>query len=259
MAEASAAGTGFDRPLGRFAWFELMTTDVDAAREFYTAIAGWSTSLWEGGSGPYEMWMNGETAVAGLMELPQPEVPPCWLAYVSTPDLGVTLAKVRDLGGSVLNEMAVPEVGRFAVVADPQGGVIAAIEPEGDASGHDEAPGVGEFSWCELTTTDPEGAWSFYAEVFGWEDADTMDLGEMGIYQMFSRRAHPLGGIYRAPEGVPTGWLCYVRVPDAKAAAEQVKKLGGAIHNGPVEVPGGDLVAQGVDSQGVAFAVHSTA
>lgn len=86
-----------------------------------------------------------------------------------------------------------------------------------------------------------------------------MDLGEMGIYQMFSRRAHPLGGIYRAPEGVPTGWLCYVRVPDAKAAAEQVKKLGGAIHNGPVEVPGGDLVAQGVDSQGVAFAVHSTA
>lgn len=248
-----------DGLLGRFAWFELMTGDVAEARSFYSPITGWSTSLWEGASGPYEMWMKGDQAVAGLMELPQPDVPPCWLSYVSTPGLDGTLARVRDAGGSVLSEMAVPEVGRFAVIADPRGGVIAAIEPEGEAPGHDRPAEVGEFSWCELATTDPEGAWRFYSEVFGWEDASTMDLGEMGIYQMFSRGAHPLGGIYRAPEGVPTGWLYYVRVPDAKAAAEQVEELGGAIHNGPVEVPGGDLVAQGVDSQGVAFAVHSTA
>ena len=248
-----------DGLLGRFAWFELMTRDMAEARSFYSPITGWSTSLWEGASGPYEMWMNGDRAVAGLMELPQPDVPPCWLSYVSTPGLDDTLAGVRGAGGSVLNEMAVPEVGRFAVIADPQGGVIAAIEPEGEAPGPEQPAEVGEFSWCELATTDPEGAWRFYAAVFGWEDADAMDLGEMGTYQMFGRGAHPLGGIYRAPEGVPAGWLYYVRVPDAKAAAEQVEKLGGAIHNGPVEVPGGGLVAQGVDSQGVAFAVHSTA
>lgn len=63
------------KPLGRFSWHELMTPDPDAARDFYSAITGWSTSTWDGGGKPYEMWMNGEMPVGGLMDLPAPEVP----------------------------------------------------------------------------------------------------------------------------------------------------------------------------------------
>ena len=249
-----------DKPLGRFSWHELMTTDLDAARNFYSKIAGWGTSIWDGGDKPYEMWMNGEMPVGGLMELPSPDVPPCWLAYVSTPDLDGTLEKVRNLGGAVLGEMAVPEVGRFAVIADPQGGVIAVIEPEGVSPGHDGPAALGEFSWCELATTDMEAAWSFYSQVFGWQEAGRMDMGEMGFYQMFGRGAHPLGGIFNGPPEMPAvGWLLYMRVPDAHAAVETVTALGGRILNGPMEVPGGDLIAQCMDPQGVAFAVHSTA
>lgn len=247
------------RPLGRFSWHELMTPDPDAARDFYSAITGWSTSAWDGGDMPYEMWMNGEIPVGGLMDLPAPEVPPCWLAYVSTPDLDGTLAKVRDHGGSVLKEMAVPQVGRFAVVADPQGGVIATIEPEGETPGHDGAPGLGEFSWHELATRDADAAWAFYSEVFNWQAADRMDMGEMGFYQVFGGGAHPLGGIFNGPpEMCAIGWLLYVRVPDVHAAVKTVTELGGRILNGPMEVPDGDLIAQCMDPQGVAFAVHAT-
>ena len=158
-----------------------------------------------------------------------------------------------------MGEMAVPEVGRFAVIADPQGGVIAVIEPEGDAAGHDGPPELGEFSWHELATTDADAAWAFYAEVFGWEATARMDMGDMGFYQTFGRGKHPLGGIMNGPPGMPApGWLIYVRVPDVHAAVETVKASGGRILNGPIEVPGGDVIAQCMDPQGIAFAVHAT-
>ncbi len=249
-----------DKPLGRFSWHELMTTAPDDARGFYAKIAGWGTSIWDEGENPYEMWMNGEMPVGGLMELPGPEVPPCWLAYVSTPDLDATLDRVRGHGGGVLNEMAVPQVGRFAVIADPQGGVIAVLEPEGETPGQDDPPELGQFSWHELATTDADAAWAFYSAVFDWEATARMDMGDMGFYQTFGRGAHPLGGIFNGPPDMPgVGWLLYVRVPDVQAAAETVKASGGRILNGPMEVPGGDVIAQCMDPQGVAFAVHEKA
>lgn len=247
-----------DKPLGRFSWNELMTTDTGAARDFYCGITGWATSMWDGGGKPYEMWMNGEMPVGGLMESPGPEVPPCWLAYVSTPDLDATLARVREHGGAVMNEITVPRVGRFAVISDPQGGVIAVIEPEGDAAGHDGPPEIGEFSWYELATRDADAAWAFYSAVFDWEATERMDMGDMGFYQTFGRGARPLGGIFNGPPEMPAvGWLPYVRVPDVHAAAETVRASGGRILNGPMEVPGGDVIAQCMDPQGVAFAVHA--
>lgn len=256
-----------DTPNGRFCWYELMTTDPDAAADFYGRVAGWTTCPWGEGENPYIMWMNGETPVGGLMELPKEGVPACWLGYVSTPDVDATNEKVRSLGGSILEELAIPQVGRISVVRDPQGGVLSVIEPEGDAPGHDAMAAVGEVSWHELGTTDWEAAWRFYSELFGWQESSRMEMpGDAGVYQMFSRGAHPLGGMFNlhgatpddAP-AMPVGWAFYVRVPDARAAVETIKELGGEVMNGPMEVPGGDLVAQCKDPQGVVFAVHSTA
>ena len=251
-----------DTPNGRLCWHELMVPNMDAAKEFYGRVAGWTTTVWEGAAGPYTMWMNGETPVGGMMTLTEEQqkhgTPPCWLAYVSTPDANGTVAKIKELGGGVIHEMAVPEVGRFAVVSDPQGGVFAVLEPESDTPGHDGPPEVGEFSWHELATTDWEAAWPFYAEVFGWQESSRMDMGEAGIYQMFGRGAHPLGGFFNKPPEMPVvAWLMYVRVPDVNVAVETVKELGGKVLHGPMEVPGGDFIASCQDPQGAYFAVHA--
>lgn len=253
-----------DKPNGRPCWHELMVPDLDAAKAFYGRVAGWTSRPWEGPHGPYEVWRNGETRVGGMIALTAEQrsqgTPPCWLAYFSTPDVDGTVAKIKELGGAVIHEMTVPEAGRFAVAADPQGGVFAVMEPQYDAPGHDGLPEVGEFSWYELATTDWEAAWSFYAELFGWQKSSRMDMGEAGIYQMFHRGAHPLGGIFNKPPEMPVvGWLLYVRVPDVNVAVETVKELGGKILHGPMEVPGGDLIAQCMDPQGAAFAVHAVA
>jgi predicted enzyme related to lactoylglutathione lyase len=171
-----------------------------------------------------------------------------------------TIAKVKELGGTILMEMAIPTVGAFAVCKDPQGVVFAVFQPEETTPGHDGPPAVGEFSWCELLTDGWEGAWSFYSDLFEWEKTDAMDMGDKGMYQMFGRGAHPIGGMMNKPDEWPAvSWLFYIRVADIEAAARKVKELGGSVSNGPMEVPGGDMIAQCMDPAGAAFAMHSTA
>lgn len=251
-------------PLGRFCWFDLMTTDLGAAPAFYGQVAGWTTGEFDGSSKPYTMWMNGDVPIGGFMQLPDEAVqagaPPHWLAYVSTPDVKATSAKAKELGGQVLMEMEVPSVGSIALIQDPQGATIGIFQPDSETPGHDGPADLGEFSWHELSTDGWESAWSFYSALFGWVKTDQMDMGEMGIYQMYGRGAHPLGGISDRPATMPvSAWLYFIQVPDVNAAVGTIKALGGSVVLGPMEVPGGDLVAQCLDPAGAAFAVHSKA
>ena len=86
---------------GRFSWYELMTTDVDAAIDFYLGIADWGTTVWDE-MPDYRMLTVGEAPVAGVMKLPDEAAahgaPPHWLGYVHTPDIDATAAQAADLG-----------------------------------------------------------------------------------------------------------------------------------------------------------------
>lgn len=262
-----------DTPLGRFCWYELMTTDPEAAKAFYGKVAGWTTETGEAGGQPYTMWKSGEQPIGGVMELPAEAAaagaPPHWIAYVSTPDCEATVAKVEKLGGSTTwGPMHVPSVGRFAGLADPQGAMFAVLESDEEAPmpGTDDPPPVGMFSWNELATSDWRSAWTFYCGVFDWSDAGDFDMGDMGLYQMFGNRtnvpdgAESVGGMFDKPAEMPVAaWLHYIRVADLDAAVEAVTANGGIVANGPMEVPGGDRVAQCIDPQGVMFALHATA
>jgi len=151
----------------------------------------------------------------------------------------------------------VPEIGVFAGLTDPQGAHFAILQPSGDAPGHDEPAQLGEISWHELLTTDWETAWEFYSEIFDWQKDEAMDMGEMGTYQTFGRGAHPLGGFMNKPPMIPSSrWMIYARVADIDAAVARVEQEGGQILNGPRDVPGGGRIAQCLDPQGAAFALH---
>jgi predicted enzyme related to lactoylglutathione lyase len=248
---------------GRFCWYDLMTTDVDAAKSFYTKLIGWGTKPFDGAGQPYTMWTNGENSIGGIMPLPEDArkagAPPHWMSYVLVPRVDETLAQVGKQGGNVLVPGTdIPTVGRFGVFSDPQGAALAVFSPIEPAPGAPPKPG--DFSWHELATSDPAAAFSFYQQLFGWETADAVDMGEMGIYQMYRRKGgeYPLGGIFKKPADMPmSAWLYYALVKDVRKSVEEVKKLGGQILNGPMEVPGGDLIAQCLDPQGAAFALHS--
>lgn len=246
---------------GRFVWYDLMTPDPEAARRFYGRVTGWGREVWPGGEKPYEMWTNGDSPIGGLMELPaelaQRGVPPHWIAYVAVPDVGAAVARVDELGGAVHHPATdIPEVGQFAVVADPQGAVFALFSSRND---HPPAgpPRPGEFSWHELASADWRAGFEFYSQLFGWEQQQAMDMGPAGTYQIYGRGGMPLGGMFDKPAALPMScWLYYVSVADLDAALEAVKSGGGEVVNGPMEVPGGDRIAQCTDPQGAMFALH---
>lgn len=245
---------------GHFLWHELMTSDTKSAAEFFTKVVGWKTKPW---NDSYTMFMTGSKPMGGLMVLPDEAkkmgAPPSWLTYIGTPDVDETVKQAASLGATIHKQPTdIPNIGRFAVIQDPQGASFAAFKGLQDTPS-DPKPGVGDFSWHELTTTDWRAAFAFYKNLFGWEETESMDMGATGTYQMYGWKGRTLGGMMNKPpqQPGPPSWLAYIRVADTNKAVETITKLGGQILSGPMEVPGGDLIAQGRDRQGAVFAINS--
>jgi predicted enzyme related to lactoylglutathione lyase len=249
--------------LGRHVWSELMTTDTAKAEQFYDSVVGWTSEASPQSPNPYTQFKRrGGAGVAGLMERPAGmNVPPFWSMYIATPNLDDTVAQVRRLGGSEMSGViVVPTIGRMQMLEDPQGAAFYVIQPEPRDTPPDRDPEPGEASWLELMTTDAPAAMKFYEQIFGWKPSDAMDMGEDGKYQMFNRGPRMIGGMMNKPKqmaAMPSAWAIYFLVPDINAAVERIKANGGTILNGPMEVPGGDMIVNAQDPQGAFVSLHA--
>lgn len=243
---------------GRFVWHELMTPDSTAAHAFYTKVLGWKTQPWAQDPA-YTMFAAASGPLGGTVA--QSTGTPGWIHYVGTTDLPASLEQAKSLGASVTKGITSigGGAGSYAVLTDPQGATFAMYASDADQGGREKPAKRGEFSWHELVTTDPQAALKFYGALFGWEKAGEHDMGPMGSYYLFGRNGNPLGGMFKMAAGMPGGpaWLGYVRVKDVNKVVNKVKSAGGKLVNGPMEVPGGDWIAQFSDPQGAMFAVHT--
>ncbi|MGB7246858.1 MAG: VOC family protein [Methylovirgula sp.] len=245
---------------GKFVWYELMTTDPKAAESFYSDVIGWRARDADMPNFSYTLFTADAAPVAGLMAL-SPEacaagVRPGWLGYVGVGDVDAEVARVEQTGGKVHHAPTnIPSVGRFAVLADPQGAVFALFKPS--AQGQSPAQMTpGHIGWHELHAADGGRAFEFYSGLFGWKKGETMNMGPIGIYQLFTAGDSAIGGIFTKPAQEPTPyWLYYFTVPDIDEATVRVKDKGGKVINGPHEVPGGAFIIQCLDPQGATFAL----
>ena len=252
--------------IGRFCWYELLTSDPKGAIAFYTEVIGWKTQAWNMADGDYTMFVADQGPIGGVYQLPelakQAGAMPYWQANVEVASVDEAVAKVKQLGGQVHVVEDVPTVGRFAIVADPQGAVIAVFAPASDRPSHDIAK-QGEFSWHELYTTDHESAFAFYHQICGWQKLDEFDMGPMGKYLLWGKDGKTLGGMMtkpkdmKTPDGhdVPPSWMYYVTTGDLDAALDRARAAGAKVLNGPMPVPGGQRIVQLMDPQGAAFAL----
>jgi predicted enzyme related to lactoylglutathione lyase len=251
---------------GKFVWYELMTTDTAGAEAFYTTVAGWSAqdSGLPGIEYAYTVLGVGGAHIGGIMALPQEASAggARWLGYVAVADADASAASIEAAGGVIHRPPAdIPNVGRFAVVADPQGAVFNIMKPMPPAGSPEippPAPGApGHVGWHELHTTDREAAFAFYAGLFGWTKGAAFDMGgSVGIYQLFATGEADVGGMMTKMASVPAPfWLYYVNVAEIDAAAARVKNAGGQVMNGPHQVPGGSWIVQALDPQGAMFAL----
>src|SRR5919109_4760742 len=174
--------------------------------------------------------------------------PPHWLSHVHVEKLEDTIEKAKGAGGQLAaGPFDMEEVGRVAIIADPQGAYLSAYEPEGEGPA---AEGV--FVWDELGTSDVDAAQRFYEEVFGWT---TNDMGpDYGGYRIFNRGDTGVAGLLTLPDSsIPPHWQPYVAVDDPDATAKKATELGGSVLMEPMDVPGVRRIAGLKDPQGAAF------
>ena len=244
-----------------FVWYELMITDMDAAEAFYRAVVGWTCQTIPQPDMRYTVMKAGDKMVAGVMDLPaqarEAGARPGWVGYVGTDDADASTRKVREAGGMVHREPAdIPDIGRFSVVADPQGAMFMLFQPMGGDNSPAPPGTPGHIGWHELYAADWPSAFDFYAGQFGWSKAHAVDMGPMGTYQLFSAGGDPIGGMMTKPDAIPMPvWLYYFIVEAIDAAAARVTAGGGQVLNGPHQVPGGGWILHAMDPQGAMFAL----
>lgn len=233
--------------VGSVVWHDLLTANPVAACDFYRGLFGWEIDEQKmGGATVFLLKKKGIAFGAVMSEraLPQSH----WMPYVATKDVAVTCKRVVSLGGRVcLGAMNVAKLGRFAVLADRQGGVFSVItRPAGSKKG-------GDFAWDELLTPTPEDAAKFYSDLFAW------DVEQTSVPQIYWRAKNGkdgVAGIMRPPSiGEPRpSWFPYVAVKDVDEAARRAVMLGATVFVAPRDVPDGRLCVLG-DPVGAVFAV----
>jgi uncharacterized protein len=253
---------------GNFIWYELMTTDSDAAEAFYRGVLDWQSRDAGMPGMKYTLLSAGDDTVAGLMAMPDEAsaagARPGWMGHVAVSDVDATAAQFKQAGGTIHHVPTdIPGIGRFAVVADPQGAVLGLFNTLPEYQNTHAAPnGPGHAGWRELAAADGPTAFPFYAGVFGWTKGDAVDMGPMGTYQLFAPPGggDAMGGMMTKPPSVPAPfWLYYFNVDGIDAAVDRVGAGGGKVLNGPHQVPGGTWIAQCLDPQGAPFALAAPA
>ncbi len=243
---------------GGFIWYELMTNDVAQAEAFYTRVVGWNAADADMPGTKYIFLKAGERQVAGIMDMlsQAAAAPACWMSYILTSDVDGMAERVKQSGGVVHRPPAdIPGVGRFAVVADPQGASFMLFRGDGTPA-PDLAPGTpGAIGWHELHARDWQAALSFYQGLFGWEKARSSDMGPVGTYQTFNVGGVWTGGMFNDASARTAYWLLYFSVEDIDAAVARIAEAGGKRLQGPIQVPGGSWVVEATDSQGGSFAL----
>ncbi|HLW59338.1 MAG TPA: VOC family protein [bacterium] len=120
--------------IGAMCWNELMTSDTEAAGRFYKTTFGWNAEQVDmGEDGTYTIFKIGEKQISGMMKRPPrlKDVPPNWLTYFAVTNVDDMAKKAASLGGKIFQPpMDIPDIGRFAVIQDPQGAVFALFKPK---------------------------------------------------------------------------------------------------------------------------------
>ena len=244
--------------VGKLILVELVTPDLAAAKQFYAGLFGWTFRDIKAGEREYAEAMLDGRPVAGLV---QKNVPanehrqPAWLSFLAVADVDATTKVALQNGAKVLFEPhSIPDRGREAVFADPQGAVFAAL-----ASSSGDPPDVlaapGEWIWTSLMTTDPDTAAAFYQKLFGYEVFELPAI-EGSRHLLLASDNYARASVNTLPANRPNAhphWLNFVRVEDAVKMTAKAVALGGRVLVEPHTDRQGGKVAVVADPSGAPF------
>jgi len=237
---------------------ELVTPDITTAKEFYAGLFGWTFRDIQAGATAYaEASLDGHP-VAGLIQKAVPageHRQPAWLTFIAVRDVDAAKEIALQNGAKLLFEPhSIPDRGRQAVFADPQGAVFAVL-----ASSSGDPPDVlaepGEWIWSSLITSDPDTDAAFYQKLFDYEVFD-LPAEEGAQHLMLASDDYARASVNTLPASRPNShphWLNYVRVEDAVKMTAKAVALGGRVLVEPRVDRHGGKVALVADPLGTPF------
>lgn len=246
---------------GTFCWTDLTTTDQEAAKAFYSGLFGWDAFDSPMGDGAvYSMMSIGGRGVGAIAPQPAQQrdagVPPMWNSYVSVESADASLARARELGGTVHAEaFDVMDVGRMGVIQDPQGAFFMVWEP-GQHYGASLVNAAGALVWNELASTDLDASQAFYSDLFGWQ-IEPIEGMSMPYRMIQTAAGNSNGGIAPViPPGTPPHWLVYFGSDDIDASTARAKELGASAMVESLDIGMGKISVL-ADPQGAVFALYA--
>ncbi len=246
-------------------WTDAMFQDVEAAKTFYGEVLGWTFGEANSEYGNYTQAYSGGKAVAAVVPpMPGGDAPSQWCLYFASKDAAATAEKIKSAGGEVM--MGPMQVGTFGtmVIAKEPSGAVFGVWQAGDHKGFEKVGENGSFAWAEVFTRDVGKVDAFLPRVFPY-GAQQMDMGDSPEAAGMDYRVYSAGGPDKPvlgrmgmgedfPPEIPPYIQIFFAVPDCDEAVAKAKKLGGALHFGPMDSPFGRFAAL-TDQQGAAFAV----
>lgn len=234
-------------PAGAPCWIDLLTSDMNKSREFYTALFGWSYDVGdEEKYGGYTMAFKDGKSVAGLMQSREDGdgYPDMWTTYLRVDDIEASIGAARNAGAMVYMEpMDVPEQGKMAMLGDPSGASVGLWE-FGGHTGFQLHEKNGAAAWHELHSKDYSAAVSFYRDVFGLTTSVMSDSPEFRYTNLMDGEQE-LAGIMDAaaflPDEVPSSWQIYFQTDDVDASIATALTLGATIINPAEDSPYGRI------------------
>lgn len=252
---------------GSWIWYELVTPDAVASKAFYEAVIGWTITPGSPETGGYGFIANADGGMTGGLltlttDMTNHGAQPCWLGYIGVDDADATVKAIEAGGGAChMPPHDVPMAGRIAMVADCCGAPFYVMTPApppggGESTAFSAEKRDGRCGWNELMAGNAENAARFYTGLFGWSLPDAMDMGDFGKYQFIAHDGVTMGAIMNKMAETPRPmWNHYFWVPSIPTAKAAIEGNGGQVINGPMEVPGGDWIVQGIDPQGAMFSL----
>lgn len=222
----------------RFCRLELRTTDVAAARAFYTALLG--------DTGMDIVPLPAEAAARGARAH--------WLGHLGVEDVERSARAFVEFGATRLGPTRPSANGsQVALLRDPGSAVVALTNLT-------SAPPLPEVVWYQLNSSDLAQALTSYSQLFGWQFRERLDLGALGAFHAFTwnpggASVGSMADISGRP-GVHPHWLFQFRIPALEPALAKVRAAGGLVLD-PLVLPSGERLAVCDDPQGAAFALRA--
>jgi predicted enzyme related to lactoylglutathione lyase len=234
-------------PNGTPCWIDLMVTDPEGARQFYSALFGWDIQDGPPEAGGYLMCMLDGRPVSAISPKPKENpFPNVWSTYLASDDVAKTAAMAQEAGSQLMMEpMDVMSAGRMAFMMDPAGAPFG-IWQAGDHKGVGIYNEPGALVWNELMSRDYDAAKAFYGTVFGYT-YDEMDADFKYSTVKRAGDAEVVGGMgeldAKTPAEVPPSWVVYFLVADCDASVAKAAQLGASIDRQPFDTPFGRMAA----------------